>query len=372
VGPLELLVRGWPGWAFAGVWGALWGSFFNVAIYRVGLYESVVRPRSRCPSCGRPIAGFDNIPILSWLILGGRCRHCRARISIRYPLVEAISVGLSLAVWARFVAGRDAPPSSPIVMGPPSLLAHFFVYFAFAGTLLVLSGIDLDHQLLPDRITMPAIPVALVAGLLLGDLPPLELIVGAVIGYGVVAVTAELAYLALGREGMGYGDAKMLAMTGALLGWRGVAATFFGAPFVGLLIAVPILLARRGRLFGLEIPYGPFLALARARLSLLRPAPALADHFHPLSERERSTIDEKRPPVRRRLIAERLIAERGARPRRGAGGRCPRSPDLRSPSWPRRDPSRPMKRWPRPRPEQQGPHHSLINIRASSSSGAPI
>ena len=251
MGPLELLVRGWPGWAFAGVWGALWGSFFNVAIYRVGLYESVVRPRSRCPSCGAPIAGFDNIPILSWLVLGGKCRRGRARISFRYPLVEAITCALALAIWARFVAGRDG--------APPVLLAHFFVYFAFVGTLLVLSGIDLDHQLLPDRITMPAIPIALVCGVLLGDLPALELLVGAVIGYGIVAVTAELAYLALGREGMGYGDAKLLALVGALLGWRGVAATFFGAPFAGLAIAVPVLLYRRGKLFGLEIPYGPFL-----------------------------------------------------------------------------------------------------------------
>src|SRR4051794_39441174 len=202
----------------AAVWGALWGSFFNVCIYRVGLYESVVRPRSRCPSCSTPIAGIDNVPILSWLVLGGRCRHCKARISIRYPLVEAVSCGLALAIYWRFVASQPEGD-------PTSLAAHFFVYFAFAGTLLVLAGIDFDHKLLPDRITMPAIPIFLVAGVLLRDVPPGELLIGAFVGYGIVALTAELAYLILKREGMGYGDAKLLAMVGALLGWRAVIVT---------------------------------------------------------------------------------------------------------------------------------------------------
>ena len=254
-GPLSLLVLPPYGWVLAGIWGALWGSFFNVCIYRVGLYESVVHPRSRCPSCGTPIAGIDNVPILSWLVLGGRCRHCKTRISFRYPLVEAISCALAVAVYWRFVSTRtDVPPAE--------LAAHFFVYFAFCGTLLVLSGIDFDHKLLPDRITMPAIPLALLAGVLLRDVPPLELLLGAFIGYGLVALTAELAYAILKREGMGYGDAKLLALVGALLGWRATVATFFGAPFFGLLIAVPVLLGQRKKLVGLEIPYGPFLVLA--------------------------------------------------------------------------------------------------------------
>ena len=253
-GPLALLLRPPFGWVLATIWGALWGSFFNVCIYRLGLYESVVRPRSRCPACGTPIAGFDNVPILSWLILRGRCRHCRAKISPRYPLVEALSAGLAAAVYARFVLGR---PDDPVV-----LLAHFFAYFAFAGALLVLSGIDLDHKLLPDRITMPGIPIALVAGILLGDLPPLELLIGAASGYALVAITAELAYLALGREGMGYGDAKLLALIGALLGWRGVLVTFFGAPFIGLIVILPLFTRRKQRLLGVEIPYGPFLCAA--------------------------------------------------------------------------------------------------------------
>jgi leader peptidase (prepilin peptidase)/N-methyltransferase len=254
-GPLQLLVRTPIGWVFGALWGVLWGSFFNVCIYRIGLYESVVRPRSRCTTCGRPIAGFDNIPIVSWILLGGRCRGCKTRISVRYPLVEALSGVVGVAIWWRFCGGPEHAETDPVVA-----LAHYFVYFAFAGTLLVLSGIDFDHKLLPDRITMPGIPLCFLAGLLLRDVPPGELLLGAFVGYGLVAVTIELSYLILGREGMGYGDAKLLAMVGALLGWRAVVATFFGAPFVGLVILVPALLATRRRVLGLEVPYGPFLA----------------------------------------------------------------------------------------------------------------
>jgi leader peptidase (prepilin peptidase)/N-methyltransferase len=280
-GPLALLVRPPFGWATAALWGAMWGSFFNVCIYRVGLYESVVRPRSRCPSCGAPISGFDNIPILSWLLLGGRCRHCRAPISLRYPLVEALSTVLALGVYARFLAGPTHEGTPAVV-----LASHFFVYFAFTGTLLVLAGIDLDHKLLPDRITMPAIPLFYLAALLLRDLPDVtigslavpggEALLGMVLGYGIVAVTAELAYLVLGREGMGYGDAKLLALVGAVLGWRGVVVTFFGAPFIGLLVLVPALVLRRRRLIGVEVPYGPFLvgaALAYQYFGQLLPPP---------------------------------------------------------------------------------------------------
>jgi leader peptidase (prepilin peptidase)/N-methyltransferase len=254
VDPASLLILPPYGWVLAGIWGALWGSFFNVAIHRVGLYESVMRPRSRCPSCGAPIGALDNIPILSWVVLGGRCRRCRAPISWRYPFVEALTTVLALAVYARFVAGVGDPPVL--------LAARFFVYFAFVGTLLVLSGIDLEHMLLPDRITYPAIPLFLVCGLLLRDVPPLDLILGTVIGYGLVMLIAEGFYYLLKREAMGYGDAKLLMLVGALLGWRGVLWTFFGAPFLGLVVIVPVKLAQRRQVTGVEVPYGPFLAAA--------------------------------------------------------------------------------------------------------------
>jgi leader peptidase (prepilin peptidase)/N-methyltransferase len=253
-GPFALVVLPPFGWALAAVWGALWGSFFNVCIYRLGLYESVVRPRSRCPSCGGAISALDNLPVVSWLLLGGRCRRCRARISLRYPLVELLSTALALGVYARFVAGEAGDPVA--------LAARFFVYFAWAGTLLVLSGIDLDHLLIPDRVTYPAIPLFFVCGILLHDVAPRDLVLGAVAGYALVALAAEAAYLLIGREGMGYGDAKLLALVGALTGWRGVVFAFFGAPFVGLTVVVPLKLWQRRKLTGVEVPYGPFLAAA--------------------------------------------------------------------------------------------------------------
>lgn len=254
--PLALLVLPPIGWTMAGLLGALWGSFFNVAIYRLGLYESVMRPRSRCPRCATPIAAWDNVPVLGWLWLGGKCRHCQLPISVRYPLVEAGTALLALGLYWRFVATGQGEPVA--------LLARFLVYFAFSGTLLVLSGIDLDHRIIPDQVTYPAIPAFFLCGLVLRDVAPLDLVVGMVAGYGLVAVTAELAWLALGREGMGYGDAKLLALVGALLGWRAVVFAFFVAPFIGLLVTVPLLLARRGKLVGVEVPYGPFLAAAAA------------------------------------------------------------------------------------------------------------
>jgi leader peptidase (prepilin peptidase)/N-methyltransferase len=254
MGLFELLARTPVGWVFAGVWGALWGSFVNVCIWRVGLYESVVRPRSRCPACGGAIAGYDNIPVVSWLLLGGRCRRCRAPISWRYPLVELLTAGLALGVYARFVAGEEGDPAL--------LLARFFVYFAFAATLVVLSGIDLDHLIIPDRITYPAIPVFFICGLVLRERAPLDLLLGAIVGYGIVALVAELFYWILKKEAMGYGDAKLLMLVGALLGWRGVMYAFFVAPFLGLLITVPVKLAQGRRVTGVQVPYGPFLAAA--------------------------------------------------------------------------------------------------------------
>jgi leader peptidase (prepilin peptidase) / N-methyltransferase len=270
--PLALLVLPPWGWLVAGLLGALWGSFFNVAIHRLGLYESVVRPRSRCPRCSTPIAWYDNLPIVGWMLLGGKCRHCKLPISVRYPLVEVLSTGLALAVYWRFVGlvGAD----------PPALAAHFLVYFAFVGTLVVIAGVDLDHKIIPDAVTYPAIPAFFLCALVLRDVAPLDLILGMAIGYGGVAVTAEIAFWLLKREGMGYGDAKLLMLIGAFVGWRAVVFSFFVAPFFGMVLVVPLLVARRRRVIGVEVPYGPFLVagalvyvfFGRDLLALLFPA----------------------------------------------------------------------------------------------------
>ncbi len=248
------------GIVLAAVWGALWGSFFNVCIYRIGLYESVVHPPSRCPRCGNGVAAYDNIPLLSWLILRGRCRHCALPISPRYPLVEGLGLGLGLLVYFRFVL----PGGDPLAQ-----LGQFFVYFAFCGVLLVLSGIDFDHFIIPDAITYPSIPIFFLLGIFLRDVPARDLLIGLVAGYGIVALTAEVGYLIAKREVMGYGDAKLLMLVGALLGWRGVVFTYFAAPVFGLVILVPALLMKGKRVTGVEVPYGPFLAMAAVAYLLL-------------------------------------------------------------------------------------------------------
>jgi leader peptidase (prepilin peptidase)/N-methyltransferase len=253
---LELLLLPPIGWFVAVLWGALWGSFFNVAIHRVGLYESVTRPRSRCPRCGRMVRAVENIPIVSWLMLRGKCAGCRLPISVRYPLVEALSAVLAGLVYYRFVA--SAVGEADVV----ALAARFLVYFAFVGTLLVISGIDYDHKLIPDRITYPAVPLFFLAALVLRDVAPTDLLIGIVAGYGIVAVVIEVVYLLLKREGMGYGDAKLLMLVGAMLGWKAVLFSFFVAPFFGVPAMVPALVRRGERLVGTEVPYGPFLALA--------------------------------------------------------------------------------------------------------------
>ncbi len=250
---LELVIASPFGTGFAAVWGALWGSFFNVAIHRVPLEQSVVRPASRCPKCARPIRALENVPILSWLALRGRCAGCREPISVRYPIVEALSLALATWLWLRLLAHGGEPVH---------LVARFFFGFALVGVLLVLSGIDLDHMLIPDRITYPAIPIFLGAALLLGDVPRWDLVLGPFVGYGLVAITAEVGRFILKRDAMGYGDAKLMALVGAALGWRAAVFVFFAAPFAGLAILGPMLAVRGKGVRGVEVPYGPFLAAA--------------------------------------------------------------------------------------------------------------
>lgn len=229
----------WPpfGLAVAGLWGLLWGSFGNVCIYRVPRGLSVVRPGSHCPSCQQPVAWFDNIPVLSFLALLGRCRSCQAAIPWRYPLFELLSALLAVAVYFRFVLAEPAPLAL--------MLARFLVYFFFAGLLAVLSLIDLEHQLLPDRITYPAIPALFLAGRVLGEVSFVDAAIGLVAGYVLLRAVSDGYYYLTGREGLGYGDAKLLSAVGALLGWRAIPLTLLVGSCVGSIVSVPILLWQR-------------------------------------------------------------------------------------------------------------------------------
>lgn len=256
--------------ALAAVFGAIWGSFCNVVIARVPRGESIVRPGSRCPACGTPIRAADNLPVLSYLILRGRCRSCRARISPRYPLVELLAALLAAAIWWRFVASDPGQAAGVRV-------ARFACYFAFAGVLLVLSFIDLDTQLLPDAITLPSIPILYLAAFAAHGPGWAARLIGAAAAYLTFRLIADFYYYVLKREGLGLGDGKLLAMVGAVLGWQALPLIVFAAAFTGAAVSLPVVLIgrRRGRagepLRRLQVPFGPFLASAAVAYLLLEP-----------------------------------------------------------------------------------------------------
>lgn len=263
---LEWFVRSPWGLTFALIWGALWGSFANVCIYRLPKGQSLLRPASRCPFCHTPIAWYDNIPVLSFVLLRGSCRRCHSRIGWRYPLVELLGAGLIAAVFVRFVDRDHA--------ALPTQLAHFVVYGYFVLVLLVLSAIDLEHLLLPDRITLPSTLVFFCAGRLLADVRWMDALVGMVAGYGVIWLIAEVYYRLTGREGLGLGDGKLLALVGATLGWQALPWTVCLGSVLGSLLAIPWLWLRKRQdqtqtLRHIAVPFGPFLALGAVLYLLL-------------------------------------------------------------------------------------------------------
>jgi leader peptidase (prepilin peptidase)/N-methyltransferase len=265
-----------PALLCAAGFGALWGSFLNVCIARIPLGMSVVAPASHCFGCGKPVLMRDNIPILSYLLLRGRCRHCGAKFSARHALVEVLGAALSFLALRSFAL--DAPG---IPLGVR--VARYAVYFAFAAVLLVLAFIDLDTRRLPDILTLPSIVVFFLAGFATGEVAWLDRAIGAVAGYALVRLIADGYYYATGREGLGLGDGKLLAVIGALLGWKALPPVIFSASLVGIIVSVPALWAQRRRqkaasagpsstvdastarahltsIRRTEVPFGPFLA----------------------------------------------------------------------------------------------------------------
>jgi leader peptidase (prepilin peptidase)/N-methyltransferase len=226
------------------------GSFLNVCIHRIPRAQSLVFPGSRCPGCGYELRWFDNIPVLSYAMLLGRCRKCQTRIAIRYPLVE-------LAAMALFVLHG-------MVFGWTALLVPRLL---FACMLVVLFAIDLEHHLLPNVITLPGIVVGLIASAVL---PPglVDALIGVLIGGGVLWVIGEAYYRFSGQEGMGGGDVKMLAMIGAFLGWKLVLMTLVLSSFAGSIIGLIVIAVKRGGM-KYALPYGTFLALGALVASLV-------------------------------------------------------------------------------------------------------
>ncbi|HET6979923.1 MAG TPA: prepilin peptidase [Pyrinomonadaceae bacterium] len=257
------------GYVIAGVFGAIIGSFLNVVMHRVPLEESIVFPNSRCPSCGAVIAFYDNIPVLSWVMLGAKCRGCKERISIRYPAVELLTAALFVGVaWHDGLSG--ALPFDLV----------------FCSALLALVFIDAEHMILPNVITYPGIVFALIARVAIpyltgtphfDDLPSLQqgvladmptwvaslagALIGALIGGGSLWLMGWTWEKLRGIEAMGLGDVKMMFMVGAYLGWRLTILTIFVGVLTGSVIGI-LLMARKGqRNMQMLLPFGVFLGL---------------------------------------------------------------------------------------------------------------
>ncbi len=224
------------------VYGAIIGSFLNVCIARLPESRSIVRPPSHCPKCQSAIAWYDNVPILSYLWLVGRCRTCRVRISPLYPAVEILTGALAVALFLR--------------LGPTLAFAG---YFAFAAALVVITFIDLDHQIIPDVISLPGIALGLAFSLVSPLVGPRDAILGVLAGGGTLLAVAWTYQKLRGVEGMGGGDIELLAMIGAFLGWQSIFVTLFVGSVIGSIIGVAVMLYE-GSDTKLAIPFGPFLA----------------------------------------------------------------------------------------------------------------
>jgi leader peptidase (prepilin peptidase)/N-methyltransferase len=206
-----------------------------------------------CPGCGTLIASYDNIPIFSYLALRGKCRHCDARISFRYPVIEFISGIFAVGVFLKYGLSLEA-----------------LIYYAFIATLLVITFIDIDHQIIPDVISLPGIPIFFAASFALPDITLTESIAGILIGGGSLWIVAQLYYMLTRKEGMGGGDIKLLAMMGAVIGWKGVLFTIFVASAVGTVVGMLVMLKTRTSM-KLKVPFGPFLAIGAIAYLLIGP-----------------------------------------------------------------------------------------------------
>ena len=229
---------------FACFFGLTVGSFLNVCIYRIPLGKSIVRPPSSCPRCGQRIKYYDNIPLLSYIALSGKCRHCRASIPLHYPAVEAVMGLLSAALLMKF-----------------RLTPQFFLYFVFSASLVAIAFIDLHHKVIPDILSLSLLILGFITSLFrLNGLSWLDSLIGILGGGGFFYIVAVLFEKLTGREGMGGGDIKMLAMIGAWAGWRPLPSIILLSSLGGILIGgVSLFLARKE--IRSKIPFGPFLSL---------------------------------------------------------------------------------------------------------------
>lgn len=255
------------------LFGLVVGSFLNVCIYRLPLNKSIVTPPSSCPHCGGSIRWYDNIPLLSYLILGGKCRACKSSISIRYPLVEALTGFLFGFFFCEFVLRGGQP------------ISVYLAYVALSSALIVSSFIDLEFYVIPNEITVWGTALVPLYSLLFPSLHPsadplrgltlvcnerlnavMASLLGILVGGGLILLTALLGSLALRKEAMGMGDVKLMAMVGGVVGWKLSVMVYFLAPFFALVGSIPLLRSGKER----KLPYGPFLSMATLVALLLQ------------------------------------------------------------------------------------------------------
>jgi leader peptidase (prepilin peptidase) / N-methyltransferase len=297
---LEPLATSAAAYAVVVALGLLWGSFANVCIYRWPAGGSVVTPGSHCLACRAPIRWYDNVPVLAWLWLRGRCRACKAPFSARYLVVEAATGALfGVAWWAAVIALEPFG----------ARLLHFAIDAAFCFAMVVITFIDIDHKLILNKVTIPSIALAYLASFAWPGRRWYDGVVGAVVGYALPWAIGEIYYRITRREGLGLGDGMLLAVIGALLGWRGVVVALFGGSMIGSVIGITaVLVGRAGgepapteapaapasdpgaaslapgggsekpSVLRTELPFGPFLAMAA--VLYLFAEPWVHFHFH--------------------------------------------------------------------------------------------
>jgi leader peptidase (prepilin peptidase)/N-methyltransferase len=236
--------------AFVAFFGAIWGSFLNVCIYRIPAELSVIHPGSHCFACKKPVAFYDNIPVLSWLILRGKCRNCGAKFSVRYAIVELISGLLFAAIWMKY--------------GPTWVT---LCYGLMSFGLLLGSGVDLDHFWIPDRVTwggiLIGIPLSFLVPELHNTLSRLDALkasaLGAAVGFGLLWAVGWIGSLVFKKDAMGFGDVKLLGAIGAFLGWPAVLFVVFASSLLGSIFGLTFIALGKSEMGG-RIPFGPYLA----------------------------------------------------------------------------------------------------------------
>lgn len=239
------------------VLGACVGSFLNVCIHRIPRDESVVAPRSHCPHCGHLIAWYDNIPLISWVVLGAKCRHCGEPISSRYVLVEFLVAVLFFLIWMEYGMSVLTP-----------------VYWIVAGGLVVATFVDFEHYIIPDRISLGGVVLGVILSFLFPVLHSqlslfsrlahwqalLQSAYGILAGAGTLWLVAKVGRIIFKKDAMGMGDVKLLGAIGAFMGWRAVAFSIVVSSFVGSVVGI-VLILLGGKEWQSKIPYGPYLAL---------------------------------------------------------------------------------------------------------------